>query len=140
MALARYTFLPWLRRGAAGAITAPATVKSRAEIAVSFAVSDGTRTSAPIAKTFKLLGPGDVVGIDADLIVRTEPRNWVTDFEPNYLPFVDFYDEDFPWRFTPAPPDAAAHALDQPPRAGRGGVRAQPRAGPPSDVHLDQDQ
>jgi hypothetical protein len=111
MALARYTFLPWLRRGAAGAITAPATVKSRAEIAVSFAVSDGTRTSAPIAKTFKLLGPGDVVGIDADLIVRTEPRNWVTDFEPNYLPFVDFYDEDFPWRFTPAPPDAATHRL-----------------------------
>ena len=45
------------------------------------------------------------------MVVRTEPRNWVTDFEPNFLAFVEFYDEDFPWRYTPAPPDAATHRL-----------------------------
>ena len=27
----------------------------------------------------------------------------VTNFESNYLAAVDFYDEDFPWRYTPAP-------------------------------------
>ena len=36
------------------------------------------------------------------MVVRTEPLNWITDFEPNYLPFVEFYDEDFAWRYTPA--------------------------------------
>ena len=107
MALARYTYLAWLRRGAANAILAPAAAKSRAEIKVSLALSDGSVTGAPIEKTFKLMGPGDIVGIGPDLVVRTEPRNWVTDFEPNYLPFIEFYDEDFPWRHTPAPADAS---------------------------------
>ena len=103
MALARYTFLPWLRRGAANAITAPA-VGSRAVIDVTLSVNDGIADGAPIAKRFHLTGPGDIIGINRDVVVRTEPRAWVTDFEPNYLPFVDFYDEDFAWRHTPAPP------------------------------------
>ena len=34
-----------------------------------------------------LYGPGDVIGIDPRAIVRTEPRHWITNFEPNYLPF-----------------------------------------------------
>ncbi len=111
MALARYSFLAWLRRGAANAVIAPATAKSRAEIKVSLALSDGAATGAPIEKTFKLQGPGDVVGISQDLVVRTEPRHWVTDFEPNYLPFIEFYDEDFCWRHTPAPADLPSHRL-----------------------------
>ena len=36
-------------------------------------------------------------------IIRTEPRAGVTNFESNYLAAVDFYDEDFPWRYTPVP-------------------------------------
>ena len=30
---------------------------------------------------------------------------WITNFEPNYLAAIDFYDEDFPWRYTPVAPD-----------------------------------
>jgi hypothetical protein len=111
MALARYTFLPWLRRGTANAISVPATAASRAAIAVGLSVNDGTATGAPITKAFLLAGPGDVMGFNRDQIVRTEPRSWVTDFEPNYLAFVEFYDEDFCWRHTPAPPDPASHRL-----------------------------
>jgi len=103
MTLARYTYLPWLRRGAANAIAASAT-GSRAVIDVSLSVNDGAKDGAPIPKKFHLTGPGDIIGINRDVVVRTEPRAWVTDFEPNYLAFVDFYDEDFVWRHTPAPP------------------------------------
>ena len=39
------------------------------------------------------------------MIVRTEPLNWITNFEPNYLAFLEFYDEDFAWRYTPAAPN-----------------------------------
>lgn len=102
MAVARYTYLPWLRRGAASAISTPAT-GSRAVIDITLAVNDGVADGALISKKFHLTGPGDIIGINRELIVRTEPRAWVTDFEPNYLAFVDFYDEDFPWRHAPAP-------------------------------------
>ncbi|MCH5600860.1 hypothetical protein [Niabella ginsengisoli] len=49
-----------------------------------------------------MVGPGDVIGIHSDMIIRNEPRTGVSNFEPNYLPYVEFYDEDFPWRYTPA--------------------------------------
>ena len=39
------------------------------------------------------------------MIVRTEPRHWIANVEPNYLAFIEFYDEDFPWRYTPAKPE-----------------------------------
>jgi len=37
-------------------------------------------------------------------VIRTEPRNLTTNFEPNYLAAVDFDDPDFPWLFTPDAP------------------------------------
>ena len=59
----------------------------------------------------ELYGPGDVIGLDPRAIMRTEPRDWVTNFEPNYLAALEFYDEDFPWRYTPAAPDPATARL-----------------------------
>ena len=102
--LKNYTFLPWLRQGLAAGITTlddlggPTTAPERASLAVSFDVA----TQPRISKTPELLGPGDVIGINSRAIVKTEPRNFVTDFEANYLPYIEFYEEDFPWRFTPA--------------------------------------
>jgi hypothetical protein len=118
--LKNYTFLPWLRQGIAAAIEVPDQLgipdpetgelkpaPQRASVGVSFEIS-----AQPTGKTAQLLGPGDVVGINPRAIVKTEPRNWITDFEANYLSYIEFYDEDFPWRFTPAKaPDTALTKL-----------------------------
>ena len=104
--LRSYTFLPWLRQGIAAGIKDDLDIEDspqRASIAVTFRIG----SEPPISKTAELLGPGDVVGINSRAIVKTEPRNWVTDFEANYLPYIEFYEEDFPWRFTPALPEDA---------------------------------
>ena len=103
--LRNYTFLPWTRQGIAAEIpvadelgvpgTGPGA--ERAEVSVRFKVN-----GQEIAKQVQVLGPGDVIGINPRAIVKTDPRNWVTDFESNYLPYIEFYEEDFPWRFTPA--------------------------------------
>lgn len=110
--LASYSFLPWLRQGLANNIIPgdPEAVKLRAAIPIQLTVSATTvdGSAAPeqaIDKTVELYGPGDVIGIDSKVIVKTEPRNWITNFEPNYLPYIEFYEEDFPWRYTPAGPD-----------------------------------
>jgi hypothetical protein len=111
--IATYSFLPWLRAGVANTITAAdgdATVKARASISVALqltgqAVGGGAPLVQPVSQTIALYGPGDIVGIDSRAVVRTEPRNWITNFESNYLAAIDFYDEDFPWRYTPAAPD-----------------------------------
>jgi hypothetical protein len=104
LTVGKYTFSAWLRKGIGRSIIEPDTlgaangaVKQRASVPVD--VNVNTR---PVHKEFALLGPGDVIGITQDNVVRTEPHNWVTDFEPNYLVFIEFYDEDLLWRYTPA--------------------------------------
>jgi hypothetical protein len=113
-ALATYSFLPWLRQGLAGQVTAAdldAAVSERASVSVELTLS-GERIipngplQQPISRDVELFGPGDLRGIDTRAVFRTEPRNWITNFEPNNVAHVEFYDEDFPWRYTPAAPDA----------------------------------
>jgi hypothetical protein len=103
--LRNYTFLPWTRQGFASEIATDdnlgtggsAPGAERAAVPVSFTIA-----GQPISKQVQLLGPGDVIGINPRVVVKTDPRHWVTDFESNYLPYIEFYEEDFPWRFTPA--------------------------------------
>ncbi len=102
MSTGRYAFLPWMRRGIANEITVPATTSNRAKLTVSLTVTGATQ---PVVKPVELTGPGDVLGINPQQIIRMHPRPWITDFEPNYLVFIEFYDEDFPWRYTPAAVD-----------------------------------
>src|SRR5215216_4920104 len=112
--LASYTFLPWLRQGIVSKIGQPDTLGAgagpgeRASVAISLQVGGDPNF---VSDDVQLVGPGDIVGISPRAVVRTEPRHWVTDFEPNYLAFIEFYDEDFPWRYSPAPPDLAKHRL-----------------------------
>ncbi|MEP6734978.1 MAG: hypothetical protein ABJA70_05635 [Chryseolinea sp.] len=105
--IARYQFHSWARKGIASTIENPddlgagtSTVSERAHVSVPVLLNTGA-----ISKTFALIGPGDIIGMNRDMVVRTQPRNWITDFEPNYLAFAEFYDEDFLWRYTPAGPN-----------------------------------
>lgn len=104
-----YSFLPWLRQGLANNIQTPAGPEARrGQITVAVNVIGKGLTepgSHPFDKKLELYGPGDIIGIDPKVIVKTEPRNWITNFEPNYLPYIEFYDEDFPWRYTPSAPN-----------------------------------
>jgi hypothetical protein len=112
--IATYSFLPWLRTGVANTIAqadGDQAIHTRASTQVELKITGSPVTSGAEALTKEvgqevaLYGPGDIVGIDERAIVRTEPRNWITNFESNYLAAIDFYDEDFPWRYTPAAPD-----------------------------------
>ncbi|OXY89422.1 hypothetical protein [Streptomyces diastatochromogenes] len=107
-----YSFLPWLRSGIVTHVTEPPTAPStRATIPVKLVVSGDPlqgsgRLEKPVERRVQLYGPGDVVGVDPRAISRTEPRPWVTNVEPNYLAHIEFYEEDFLWRYSPAAPEA----------------------------------
>lgn len=111
--LAHYSFLPFVRQGLSVQIKEKDTlgasasgVLTRASVEVEARVTnDGSTTKIP--KTLRLLGPGDITGIQSRAIVRSEPATGVQDFEPNYLAYLEFYEEDFVWRYTPAAPDGS---------------------------------
>ncbi len=105
--IANYTFLPWLRQGVANQINGQSGLRATIAIDITLTgekVGGGSETKLPIQKNIEIYGPGDIVGIDQTAIIKTEPRNWITNFEPNYLPYIEFYDEDFPWRYSPTTP------------------------------------
>jgi hypothetical protein len=107
---ATLSFLPWVRQGAASAIDvtdsqqqSPAT-----SIEVNLTLNGvAVQTAGPNATdlTITLRGPAEVIGIDANQIVRTDPRPGTTDFESNCFPSIEFDRPDFPWLFTPAKAD-----------------------------------
>jgi hypothetical protein len=104
-----YSFLPWLRAGITTQLDSDPGTASRASVPVNLLVTgeglDGRAISTPVNRTVQLYGPGDVIGVDTRAISRTEPRPGTTAMEPNFLAHIEFSDEDFVWRYSPAPAD-----------------------------------
>lgn len=102
-----YQFLPWVRRGLARAVQAADTpaAAARPQISVGLTLQAREHGQSPGVVSgqidLSLYGPGDVIGIDPRLVVRTEPRAGTRNFEPNYLAAIDFDPPDFPWMMTP---------------------------------------
>ena len=114
--LPHYTFLPWARRGVAAAIdqvdslglATPAEPKGRATLTAQVKVATqpvpGQPALAPqsVERKVSILGPVDVRTLKPDAVIRSVPGPGSLDATPGELAFVEFYDEDFPWRYTPA--------------------------------------
>ena len=118
--IATYSFLPYLRIGLPNKIEQPdqdPSIKLRATFGLeltldSQAVSGGAAPPPEsIPKQVQLYGPGDIIGVEQRAFFKTEPHDWITNFESNYFPYIDFYDEDFPWRYTPSKHDQSLHRL-----------------------------
>jgi hypothetical protein len=102
-----YTFLPWLRAGISARVDTDPGTAQRASVAVELTVTGDAPgddpISTPVGRTVQLYGPGDVIGVDPRAISRVEPRPGVAGVEPNFLAHIEFSEEDFPWRYSPAP-------------------------------------
>ncbi|UZE97471.1 hypothetical protein [Alkalimarinus alittae] len=98
-----FAFLPSFKTR----LAADAKGNNRSQLTLSYdlkiSASPGASSAAigsDIAITANLKGPGDVVSVSPDQIARIEPQQGLRGFEPNYFPFVEFVDVDFPWRFS----------------------------------------
>ncbi len=105
----RHHFLAWARQGIGSTLTNPdygsgLPTRGSLSVALSVAAQDPASTTPITPVTVQTFGPGDVLGIDPRHVVRTEPKDSTTNFEPNYLAGIEFDTPDFPWLFTPAAP------------------------------------
>ena len=96
----RFTFLRWVRSGAAGSITGTegaATTATRPTFPVVVRV-DGV---GDVARDIALHGPGDVVGIKPGQIIRRFPSPGATTADASRFAHVELDDPDLPWRYSP---------------------------------------
>ncbi|EKU99426.1 hypothetical protein Lepto7375DRAFT_1468 [Leptolyngbya sp. PCC 7375] len=101
-----YTFLSWVRDGAAAQILQPETLANnlpvRAPLEVTLDIeSQPSSTTESVTVHLAVYGPGDVRSLDLDEIVRVDPPPFSNGFEPNYVPVIEFRRADLPWLFSP---------------------------------------
>lgn len=113
-----YIYIPWIRQGVSNLISiqdelgATPTTPQNARVELTASVQLNGVSVSPKDKdgntlNVSLVGPGDIKSISEDAILNIEPKPLSRDFESNYFPFIEFYEEDFPWRFTPLSPNAS---------------------------------
>ncbi|GAA2093883.1 hypothetical protein GCM10009841_03920 [Microlunatus panaciterrae] len=119
-----YSFLPWSRRGIATRVdqvdhlgtTPNAGTKDRATLTASITLESvpvpGASAVGPavVSQQVSLVGPGDIKSLKPDTVLRAMPVPGSVNASPGELAYVEFYDEDFPWRYSPARA-TAAHKL-----------------------------
>ncbi|MGH6635225.1 MAG: hypothetical protein ACRED0_03515, partial [Gammaproteobacteria bacterium] len=102
---ASYTFLSFVRQGIAASTPGTDTLDAGGAPAllnsVTLPITLRVNKDPEVSVSVQVYGPGDVIGIDSRVVIRTEPGQLATDFEPNYFPAIDFDPPDFPWLFTP---------------------------------------
>ncbi|MET8577382.1 hypothetical protein [Streptomyces sp. NPDC005012] len=96
------TFLSWVREGLAAAGGAPDTGAGAMDARNHVVLRPRLTGRTPVDVPARLLGPGDVTGVDAAQVLRTFPAPGTSDAEPHLFPAVEFDRPDLPWMFTPA--------------------------------------
>jgi len=114
MAAGKISFFSFVRRGLAAALTTPdGTSAGTDHTVITLRISPKTADTTPLSTdvALSLTGPGDIVGLDPSVVVRTWPKP--DDFDAEFIPYplIEFDQADLPWRYTPAQSsgDASAH-------------------------------
>lgn len=58
----------------------------------------------PESKQIAIAGPGDILSINSNAVMNFSPAADSEGFSADYLPYIEFWDPDFAWRYTPAAP------------------------------------
>ena len=99
-------FLSWLKRGLASAVgevdNGQDALALRNEIKPVLSLEDSRGVTQDVEKSFSLIGPAEVTGIDTSQVIRTVPVAGDSEVETNYFPFVEVLAPDLPWMLTPA--------------------------------------
>ena len=122
-------YFPWVRKGLSNRIDEEDTLAENTpglalERSVLFVEAKFEKTPAsavtnakdklPVfteTKQVQFISPGDITGVNSDAIMRVAPKEGSDDFSIQFFPYIEFWEPDFPWRYTPAHPTADGKKL-----------------------------
>ena len=108
--MSKVYILPYLRKGLAKEITNSSQDGLRADFTVKadlYGNKAGAAENAPavaiptFTKPLSLAGPVDVKAVSEMAISEVVPADNSVGYSMDYMPYIEFYEEDFPWRYTP---------------------------------------
>ena len=99
-----FTLLPNLQTAIAGRSQAPSSddsLRREVELDLKIKANGAVLNDIPAYRmSADILGAADITALDPKMIARVEPAAGAKGVEPNYFPYVEFTDADFPWRYT----------------------------------------
>ena len=95
-----YTYLPYIRRGIGATKGSASGGQAHLSGEVNLKLMTPDFEEEYITKNYSLYGPGEVKGISEKAIVREMPKKGSGNFEHNFLPFIEFREDDFLWRYS----------------------------------------
>lgn len=98
-------FLPYVRQGITTLAAHDQVSGKRMTIPVKLTITasnktDNTDKTDTVEKVITLFGPGDLLGINENVISRLAPSPNTHNFESALTPFIEFSEPDFLWRFS----------------------------------------
>src|SRR5437868_5495038 len=98
------SFLPWVSEGLAAHLDRARTGVNRPTVELALEVDGADKPDASVS--LPLLAPGDVTGIAAAQVIRTEPADGARAVEDTLFAGVEFDSAALPWLFSPDRPTA----------------------------------
>ncbi|MCQ2148168.1 MAG: hypothetical protein MJZ16_11750, partial [Bacteroidales bacterium] len=111
-------YFPWVRKGLGGYINekeslgdsskentlcrAEITIKSNYETEREKSGGEVSTSEQFLEKVVKFSGPGDILKVSPAAIMKVHPSDGEEGFPIQNIPYIEFWEPDFPWRFTPA--------------------------------------
>ena len=74
---------------------------------------DIATSKVSMGRKFFLTGPGEIQTINASAISRVSPTVGSEPMASTFMPYIEFYDTDFPWRYTPLKEQPIASSTDK---------------------------
>ncbi len=98
-------FIPYVRQGLITLADQGQAPGKRTVVPVKLTVTASGNTNNPVntetvTKNITLFGPGDVMGINENIISRLAPSPNTQNFGTLLTPFIEFAEPDFLWRFS----------------------------------------
>ena len=116
-------YFPWVRKGLKDGIKEEDTLGKSdtgslneqrhsilvtADYKITQPPKDGVTTDplqVSLSKQIQIIGPGDIIKVNSNAVIRTNPVRRSTGFPIEFYPYIEFWEPDFPWRYTPAIPN-----------------------------------
>ena len=72
---------------------------------------DSDSVSSTEMQSFSIVGPGDVLTVSNNAVMNFFPPSGSKGFPTEYDPYIEFWEPDFAWRYTPASPTQATSEI-----------------------------
>lgn len=98
----QHYYLPYMKSGMTTRVSDNQLAQQRLTIpvVVHYGIKGEEKAASPAKINIAVRGPGDVLGFQEKMVLRTQPLNHIGNFNASFIPFIEFSEADFLWRYS----------------------------------------